>query len=115
VEILQAMREIEERDKEFLLSILKAKDAALRQEAFLLLCADADAQEDALAILFDIFNPFGIRNDILGENIRIAAQGKASSQARERIKAMGSRRFFWNRNIRKAALEALEGLNAGKD
>lgn len=115
VKILQAMREIEERDKEFLFSILKAKDAALRQEAFLLLCADASAREDALAILFDIFNPFGIRNDILGENIRIAAQGRASPQVRERLKAIGARRFFWNRNIRKAALEALEGLNAGKD
>ncbi|TAN62441.1 hypothetical protein EPN16_01520 [bacterium] len=108
VEALKAMRGIEARDKEFLFSVLKAKDAALRQEAFLLLSAEAAAQEEALAVLFDIFNPFGIRNNIIEENIEIAAQKMDSPAVKQRFKDLSVRRFFWNRNMRKAALAALE-------
>lgn len=108
IEALKAMRGIETRDNEFLFSVLKLKDAALKREAFLLLSADSAAQEEALAIIFDIFNPFGIRNNIIEENIEIAAQDKSSPKVEQRLKVLSARRFFWNKNIRKAALAALE-------
>lgn len=114
IEALKAMRGIETRDKEFLFSVLKAKDAALKREAFLLLSADSAAQEEALAMLFDIFNPFGIRNSILEENIRVAAQAIDSPQVERRLKGLSVRRFLWNRNVRKAAKTALGNMYAGK-
>lgn len=115
LEALRAMRDLPWRDEEFLFSILKSRDVALKKEAFVVLAQDTRAQENALEILFNISSPFGIRNDILEENIRVVAQERASAQVAARLEVFSARRFFWNRNIRKAALAALEGQNAGKD
>lgn len=112
IEVLKAMHELSLRDKEFLFSILKSRDVPLKKEALTLLINDKNAQNYALEILLNIPSPLGVRNNILEENIKIIAQEKASAEALRYLAVLSKRRFFWNRNIRKTAHEALEKLNA---
>lgn len=112
---LKAMSESSLGDKEFLFSILKSRDVSLRREAFSLLSGDKNAEKNALEILLTIPSPFGIRNNILEENIMIIAEIDASGRAAAHLTALSRRRFFWNRNIRKTAAQALRNLHAGKD
>lgn len=108
IEVLKAMREMGKRDEEFLLSLLKGIEIALKKEALAALLVDPKARKGALEALLCSPSLFGIGNKILEENIEIINEANALFYAREYLTVLSQRRFFWNRRLRKKAQVALE-------
>ncbi len=111
IEALKAMREMSKRDEEFLLSLLRGGEGFLKREALLALCSDDKARKDALEILLCVTSPFGMHNEILGENVEIVQETDALPFAREYLVVLSRRRFFWNRALRRKAEDALEKIH----
>lgn len=108
IEVLKAMREMTKRDEEFLLSLLKGIEIALKKEALAALLVDPKALKGALEALLCSPSPFGIRNKILEENIEIINEANVLFYAREYLSVLSQRRFFWNRGLRRNAQGALK-------
>lgn len=114
LEVLKAMRGLSRHDNEFLFSVLETEDIFLKKAALEALDKDEAARKTALEKLLSIPSPFGRKNKLLIENITLI-DGMGLKEAEEYLAPLARRRFFWNRSIRKKALQTLGKWHAGKD
>ncbi|MCM8800888.1 MAG: hypothetical protein NC912_02580, partial [Candidatus Omnitrophica bacterium] len=71
VEVLKAMQELTQIDKEFLLSILDTKDIFLKKEALAILIKIDQIKDEIIKRFINIASPLGIRNKIILQNLEI--------------------------------------------
>lgn len=107
IEVLKAMRELPEYDKEFIFSVLKEGNNFLRKEALLVLSKDEDSKKKAMEMMFCVSNPWGKKNNFLLENILIVEELDLR-WASSYLIALSKRPFFWNRSLRDKSKELLE-------
>ena len=110
IEVLQAMQNLTEYDTKFLLPILKEKEFRLKAEAFVILIKDEENRDNILKTLFAIPSPFGIRNKLLIENIRIVEQ-KDIKEAKPYVISLSKKKHIWNNKLRTNADRVLEKWN----
>jgi hypothetical protein len=110
IEVLRAMGELREYDREFLFSVLKKGNNFLREEALLILIKDENSRKKALETLFCVACPLGRKNNILLENILILEELDLRWGSSYLI-ALSKKPFFWNRSLRRKAKEVLERWN----
>jgi hypothetical protein len=94
----------------FLISILQKGSANLKKEALAILSRDLELRKEALNSLLVISSPLGTNNDLLIENMNLI-DAAGFKEAFDHLHYLKSKRFFWNRNIRKVAGEILEKWN----
>jgi len=109
MEILKLMQSFSNYDVEFLFSILKERDIFLKKLVLLILSRDEKIKHTALEELLSIRSPFGKKNKVIMENIMVveATVGIELKDVREYLTLLSKRRFFWNRDLRKKAIEVL--------
>jgi len=110
---LKAMASLSAADENFLYSILKEGDYSMKKEALLVLKREESTEKNAAERLLSIPSPFGMRNKILEEHIRIIEEARLRG-ARDHLLRLSKKRFFWNKKLREAALRALSKINDGK-
>jgi len=106
-EVLRAMRACSEFDPEFIFPILREKSHSLKKEALLVLLRDSAAKPKAIEMLLGMRSPWGIKNQLLLENILVIEE-LGVREARDDLILFSKRRFFWNRQLRNKALAVLE-------
>jgi len=114
IKVLKAMQKLSEFDEKFLFPILKEKDYTLKGEVLLILIKSENMKKAALEKMFFIRSPFGIKNRILIEHIKIVEENKVRL-ARDYLLPLSKRKFFWNRKLREQAIEVLEKWNDRKN
>lgn len=114
IAVLKSMQVLPSHDNEFLFSILDKADAFLKKEALLILVRNEKERKIALENLFSIYSPFGRKNKVLIEHMAIV-ENIDLKEAGDHLVVLSKKRFFWNRNIREKAREALKKLNAQKN
>jgi len=107
IEVLKAMQESEKFDPDFIFPLLKEKSTILRREALAVLLKDDAAREKAIDMLLGMRSPWGMKNQLLLENILVIEELDVR-QARNYLVLFSKKKFFWNRRLRDKALEALE-------
>ncbi len=112
VRALQAMQELTEYDEPFLFDVLDARDRRLKAEALVLLGRHPRTRHVALTKLFRLTSPYGIQNRTLIKNIRMV-ETKNIRDAGSFLEALGCRKNFWNRGLRREALRVLEKWREG--
>ena len=105
--VLRAMQKLSWCDEDFLLPILKKGKFPLKKEAFPILTKEAAARGRAFEALFRIPSPFGLRNRILRENLRLAEEA-GLKDAGAFIRPLARKNAFWNRGLKAQALRLLE-------
>lgn len=110
IEVLRAMQECSNFDKEFIFSILLQENITLKKEALFVLFREEGLVEEALKLLFDMPSSWGRNNRIIINHIMIIEE-LGIKEAQEYLKSFAKRRFFWNRQLRIKAKEALGRLN----
>ena len=108
MEILRAMKNISFRDDDFIIKVIKKEAYLLKREGFQLLKAD-EAKEKILKSFFVVFNPFGMKNNVLEENMKLVKELR-SKEALKYLEAISKNRWFWNKRIRHRAKNILDGL-----
>jgi hypothetical protein len=112
IKVLKTMQSLKEYDKPFLFMILRSKNYPLKAEALPILMRDEFTQRKTLNKLFKIESPYGIRNRVLRNHIKIV-ENKTLKEARNHLVLLSQRKSFWNRRLRKEASRVLEKWNAG--
>ncbi|MDD5027056.1 MAG: hypothetical protein PHV58_00985 [Candidatus Omnitrophica bacterium] len=107
LEVLEVMRNSAVVDTEFLFSLLEEKSIALRKGALRVLRKNDADRNKALDLLLGIPSPWGSRNQLILENVKIV-EDLWLEEAGDYLVAFSKRRFFWNKNLRNAALEVLK-------
>lgn len=110
MEALKAMNGLAEFDTEFIFSVLQKGNISLRRESLVILAKEPDLIKRALENLLRVSSPLGRRNKAILENIGII-EDLGFKEAEEYLVLLSKRHFFWNRNIRKRAREALRKSN----
>lgn len=106
IHVLKAMQRLPECDENFLLSELKKGDYAVRKQILLILKRNVKSLDMALDMLFRISSPFGIRNKILSEHIRIVDEINLFA-AKGHLIPLKEKRFFWNKKLKEKASKVL--------
>jgi len=114
IEVLKVMAQMAYFDQGFLITVLKLGELPLKKEAFIILQARPEAKEQALDLLLAIGSPWGRKNKILLENMLIINELREQGAAAHLL-ALTKRPFFWNRQVRKKALEILGDFRAQKN
>lgn len=109
IEILRAMQNLSEYDEEFLFSVLEKEDTLLKKEALVVLVRDEAIRKKTLEKLFSIRSPWGRKNKILIEHIMLI-EDTGLKEAKDYLIGFGKRPFFWNKNLRTRASEALKKI-----
>lgn len=108
---LAAMANFSNYDKDFLLNVIKKGNLALRAEALRILSKDAQDEKVAVKLLLLMFNPLGLRNRKLLENIRIVGQ-ITGVRAKEEFNLLLKSNFWGSEKIRKAIMQVMNvGIN----
>ncbi|MEK6567845.1 MAG: hypothetical protein AABZ27_03800 [Candidatus Omnitrophota bacterium] len=119
LEILKAMRKLQERDENFLFAILKEENVFLRKEALGVLvykegpgsvAGQNNAVAEALKLLLEVPDSWGRKNKVLEENIDIVVEEGLAAQARDFLLVLSGRGFFWSKKVKEKAKAALESL-----
>ena len=105
--VLRAMQKLSSSDEDFLLPILRKGAFSLKKEAVLILAREAAARGRAFEAMFRIPSPFGLRNRILRENLRLVDEA-GLKDAGEYIRPLTRGNAFWNKGLRIQALRLLE-------
>ncbi len=111
--VLKAMQKLSEFDEKFLFPILKKKDYTLKGEVLVIFIKNENIKKTALEKMFFIRSPFGIKNRILIEHIKIVEE-KEIMVARDYLLPLSKRKFFWNRKLREQAIKVLKKWNDRK-
>lgn len=101
-EVLKVLGALSLQDNKFLLFILREGDLFARREALGILIRDIKARPAIFEEFFLMPNPWGAKNNILIENIMIAEE-MSLIDAKDYLKRLSKRRFFWNSNVRAEA------------
>ncbi|MBS3818125.1 hypothetical protein KGY73_01260 [bacterium] len=110
IKTLRAMKELSTYDENFLLYNLKKGSFGLKKEALKNLKRSEITKHKAVETLFSIPSPLGFHNKELIENIEIA-QASGLKESRTYLVSFTQKKFFWNKKLRKQALQALYNLN----
>ena len=112
IEVLKAMSGMEMIDEDFILKALRDKSVFIKKEALGVIILKAPhLKEKAVDALLNIFNPLGIRNNILADNIRMIGEENIK-EARQKLIAIDKRFYlFGSRVLKEAVRKALEDLN----
>ncbi len=105
-EVLKAMRVAVDFDAEFILPLLQEKSAVLKREALAVLLRDAAAREKSLDMLLGISSPWGTKNRLILENLKIIEELDLREASRYLID-FSKRKFFWNKELRLKAIQVL--------
>jgi len=108
VEVLKAMQSAQAVDSDFLLEVIEENNFALRKEAMSIIKKDVNLAKQALDKLLLIKNPFGLKNRIILDNLRIV-QELNLQQARDQLLAFSKMRFFWYRQLKDKAKKIMDG------
>jgi hypothetical protein len=104
--VLKAMQRIKEIDSEFLLPLLTDKSPLIKKEAMAVLSKDAFCAKQGISILLGIPSPWGRKNALILENIRIV-EALNLRESKEYLVILSKRRFFWNKEVRNRAAMVL--------
>jgi hypothetical protein len=107
LEVLKSMGSSAGVDAGFLFSLLEEKSIALRKEALRILRKNDADKKKALELLLGIPSPWGSKNQLILENIKIV-EDLWLKEATDYLVVFSRRRFFWNRSLRVKALEVLK-------
>ena len=110
IDVLLAMQHLSNYDTNFLMPILKDKDTRLKAEAFVILIRDKNLKDKILKRMLSMESPFGIRNKLLSENVKIMDL-KEVKDAKPYLIVLSKRKNFWNKKIREGAKRVLEKWN----
>jgi len=108
-EILQLMQDFTYLDASFLINTLKK--TPLKKETLLLIAKlGSQTQTEAVRILLGFFNPFGLRNKLLLENLQLIADTGVRG-SREMFDALAKRRLFSSRKVQELSQEITSEIN----
>jgi hypothetical protein len=113
IEALKSMQAISYIDKEFISGIIKKGDSFSKKQALLVLEKDSTAQENALKAMLEIPNPFGLRNNLLLQNLRIIDE-LSLKEAKPYLSIL-SRKGFFSGSVKRYAQEILKKHDYGKN
>lgn len=107
IEVLKVMQKLPLQDEAFLFSLLKKGYFLQRKHALLILAKNSQLREKAFSLLLSISNPLGLRSRIIKENLELIEE-VTFKEAKKYLLRLSKSRFFWNRVIRKKALNILD-------
>jgi hypothetical protein len=110
LEIVIVMAKFKKVNSSFLLRQLGAASFMLRKNLFSILILDLKVKEEALEILFNIPSFLGQKNWLLIENIQIVSDLKFGG-AKNWLRTLSQKMFFWNKKLRNKAKQALKELD----
>jgi hypothetical protein len=113
-EVLKAVQEMSTYDENFLLDILEKENLSLRKETVKILRKNESTLERAVEKLFSVSSPFGLKNQILLENIKIIEEADLK-EAEDILMAFSRNKFFWNKDLKREASKILEEWNERRD
>ena len=113
IKVLESIEKLSIQDEDFLFDILKMRGAPLKRIALKILMRSEHTKKRVIEELFSILSPFGIKNRILLENIKIT-QEMELQKARDRLIALSEWKFFWNKKLRRETTKVLEEWDAGQ-
>ncbi len=111
VEVLKSMGKLAKIDREFLIKELKTDSALLKKSILSVLATDKQGGDEALDLLLNISGFLGSKNKILLENMQLVYELKMFSAAKQ-ISQLAQRRFFWNAQLRRKAINILKEWDA---
>lgn len=114
IEALKTMQTISFMDKDFLIELIKKGDIFSKKQALLILAKDTSAKKKALSILLGIRNPFGIRNKLLLQNLRVIDEVPLK-EAGSYLFALSRKGLFFTGEVKRYAQEILKKHDYGKD
>jgi len=114
IEVLKAMQKLSDFDQDFLLVVLQKGTLSLKKEALVILARDQNARKIALENLLAISSPWGKKNKVILENI-ILVEDLELKEAEGYLITLSKKPFFWNRGVRRKALEVLKNKHVRKD
>jgi hypothetical protein len=106
IEVIKTMQDISYWDREFLFSVLKKGEIFLKKEVVIVF-VKKNKGDEIVRVLLSVFNPLGIRNRILKENVDIIKELKLK-EARNYLVALSKRKLFWYKSIKKEINEILK-------
>jgi len=109
LEVLKALNEVGELDKNFILSIVGKESFLLKKEALSVLSKDPEAVKEASKSLLLLPSPWGKKNNYIIENIRLIQELRLK-ETKEDLQILSKRPFFWNSKMRAKAREALDSI-----
>ncbi len=109
IEIIRVIQNMSFIDEDFILRVLKNKSMFLKREILNIIVMKAPhLKKKAVGLLLNIFNPLGIRNNILIDNVRLIGNNNIR-EAKEPLERLGKRFYLFGRKaLRKAIEETLE-------
>lgn len=110
--VLESIESLSIQDEDFLFGILKERGMALKKKALQILIGIENNKKKMVEELFSIFSPFGLRNGILLENIKIIEE-MGLKEARGKMIALSQQKSLWNKKLRGETLKVLEDWDAG--
>ena len=113
IKALESIKNLSIQDEDFLLDILKTSGISLKKRALQILMKSESAKKRVIEELFSILSPFGIRNRILLENIRITKEMELI-KARDKLAALSEWKSFWNKKLRGETVKVLNEWDARK-
>jgi len=111
IKVLESLEKLSVQDEGFLFDILNKRGMTLKKEAVLILLRSKDTTRRAIEELFSIFSPFGIKNKILLENVKITEELELK-MARDKLAIISEWKSFWNKKLKGETLKVLEEWNA---
>jgi hypothetical protein len=99
IEIIRAMRELDNYRKEFLIDILLKGDIPLKQEVLLILLKDEKTKHEILSAFFAVDDPWKVDSKALIGNIRLMEE-LALKDAKDYLCELNKKLFFWHWNIK---------------
>ncbi len=111
IKVLESLKKLSIQDEGFLFDILNKKGMTLKKEAVLILLRSKDTTRKVIEEFFSIFSPFGIKNKILLENVKITEELELK-MARDKLTAISGWKSFWSKKLKGETLKVLEKWNA---
>ena len=111
IKVMESIERLSIQDEDFLFDILKKRSVPLKKIALQILMRSECTKKRVIEELFSILSPFGIKNRILLENIKIT-QEMELQKARDRLIALSEWKFFWNKKLRRETTKVLEEWDA---
>jgi hypothetical protein len=112
IKVLNSIESLSIQDEDFLFGILKERGMALKKKALQILMGIESTKKRMIEELFSIFSPFGLRNGILLENIRVIEE-MGFKEARDKMITLSQQKSLWNKKLRGETLKVLEDWDAG--
>ncbi|MDH5468694.1 MAG: hypothetical protein OEY25_14865, partial [Candidatus Aminicenantes bacterium] len=111
IKALESIEKLYIQDEDFLFDILKKRGMTLKKKALQILMRNEETENRAIEELFSILSPFGIKNMILLENVKIAEEMELKG-ARDKLAALSEWNSLWNKKLKGEAVKVLKEWDA---